>query len=531
MKTPLKPLLWLIGGLVVIAVMFLASLALELYRNHAQLQKFSADNLALLEQREQQNAENIFATAENAVKDSLERGEMDKFVVLLERQKNITGLQEFSLFDRNGVVVYSSDRAFAGKRLPAELRDRLQADFQQIARRTNDSFEIYHPQEIQADCLRCHVDWQAGASSGVLLGRFSTKSLEQSQQQWARSMAGIKRSQITNGLATTLVILLLFGPLAAFVVYARLIAPLIRVLRKLGGISELVRSTSQQLGASSHSLAEGASEQAAALEETSASLEELSATTRNNADHARSANALAAQTHRAAETGAGGMEQMNRAMQEIQSASSNIAKIIKTIEEIAFQTNLLALNAAVEAARAGQAGMGFAVVAEEVRNLAKRSAVAAKETAAIIEDSILKSQHGVQVSAEVSRQFQEITEKARQVDELIAQIAAASQEQDQGLGQLNAAVREMDGVTQMNAANAEQSAGSAVELNSQADSLRQVIAELSQLLSGKSSLATVEDSRPNGLPPHGRAGSDYPPQSGAKSVKHKTTAPAPLVAV
>jgi methyl-accepting chemotaxis protein len=268
-------------------------------------------------------------------------------------------------------------------------------------------------------------------------------------------------------------------------------------------VSDQVRTTSDQLSDGSQSIAQGASEQAAALEKTGATLEELSATTRNNSGHAQTANELAGQTRQAAENGASSMERMNRAMSEMQAASNNIARIIKTIDEVALQTNLLALNAAVEAARAGEAGMGFAVVADEVRNLAKRSAVAAKETAEIIEDSIHKNKNGVQVSAEVSRNFQEITEKVRKVDELIAQIAAASREQDQGIGHLNTAVREMGAVTQTNAANAEESASVAVELNSHAETLRRVITELSGLLSGKADqpAATMPGPATGGLQP------------------------------
>ena len=497
MKTHLKPILWLVGG---IAVMFLISLALERSHNIDLLERLSSENLAMLDQHEQQNAENIFATAENAVKDSLERGEMDKFVTLLQRQKAVQGLQEFSLFDQNGLVTYSSDRTFVNRQLPAELSQRLRTDFQQISRHTNGSFEIYHSQKVQADCLRCHTDWKEGEFAGVLLGRFSTESLQQSQQQWSASIAGMKRSQAINGLWTTLIIVIVFGTLAAFVMHYQIIAPLVRLLQRFTGVSDQVRNKSRQLSLGSQSIAAGSSEQAAALEETSAALEELSATTRNNAGHAQSANELAAQTRRAAEAGAANVEQMNLAMREIQSASGNIAKIIKTIDEIAFQTNILALNAAVEAARAGSAGLGFAVVAEEVRRLAHRCADAARETTTIIEDSISKSKNGAQVSAEVARHFQEITDKARRVDELIAQIATASQEQNQGIGQLNDSVRSMDSVTQNNAANAEESAEVATELNSQADSLRGIIAELSGLLSGKSAAIEAENNSRDAAP-------------------------------
>jgi methyl-accepting chemotaxis protein len=487
----LKPILWLVGG---IAVMFLASLTVELYYNAHLLQRLSADSMAFLEQREQQEAESVFAMAENNVANSIERGEMDKFVARLRSLRTINGLQEFSLFNQKGLATYSSDQKFVNRPLPPDLQARLQTDFQPVMRRTNDSFEVYHSIKAEADCLRCHLDWKQGESCGVLLGRFSTESLKQSQQQWAGSVAGMKRSQMISGLLTALVIVIVFGTLAALVMHYQIIAPLVRVLNHLTGVSDQVRNTSGQLSADSQSIAEGASKQAAALEETSAALEELSATTHSNASHAQSANELAAQARRAAENGVAGIEQMNLAMQEIQTASGNIAKIIKTIDEIAFQTNLLALNAAVEAARAGTAGMGFAVVAEEVRSLAHRSAVAAKETAAIIEDSIHKSKNGAQVSAGVARNFQEISEKARRVDELIAQISTSAQEQNRGIGQLNNAVREMDAVTQTNAANAEESASVAVDLNSEADTLRGVIAELSGLLSGKANAAKADDS-------------------------------------
>jgi methyl-accepting chemotaxis protein len=515
MKSHLKPILLLVGG---IAVMFVASLLLELSRNAYMLRKFSEHNLAALEQRELECAGEIFATAEKGIKGSLERGEMDKFTTLLQDERTIKGFQELSLFDRQGVVTHSSERAFLDRQLPVDVKQCLQGNFEQFLRITNGSFEIYHAQKIQGDCLRCHVDWKQGDSSGVLLGRFSTESLQQAQQQWAASIAEMHHSEITSGLLAALAIVIIFGTLAALVLHYEVIAPMVRVLKHLAGVSDQMRRTSQQLSVGSQSIAEGASQQAAALEETTSTIEELSATTRNNAGHAQNANDLATQTRRAAETGADGMAQMNRAMNEIQTASGNIAKIIKTIDEIAFQTNILALNAAVEAARAGEAGMGFAVVAEEVRNLAKRSAVAARETATIIEDSIHKTEKGAQVSAEVTRHFQEITEKARRVDEIIAQISAASQEQSQGISQLNGAVRSMDNVTQKNAANAEESAAVAVELNGHSDALRQTIAELSGLLSSHAETVAAEISQPPEAPLR-RQTSVTPPRPRPAAVK------------
>jgi methyl-accepting chemotaxis protein len=239
-----------------------------------------------------------------------------------------------------------------------------------------------------------------------------------------------------------------------------------------------------QVSNASQSLAQGANEQAAALEETSSSLEEMSSMTRRNAENAQKANDLAKQARSAADKGVADMKDMSVAMKAIKGSSDDIAKIIKTIDEIAFQTNILALNAAVEAARAGEAGMGFAVVADEVRNLAQRSAQAAKETAAKIEGAIARTAQGVDISRKVEESLNEIVIKARQVDELAAEVSGGSREQSQGIEQINNAVGQMDKVTQSNATNAEESAAAAQDLNAQAAAIKESIADLLTLIEG-----------------------------------------------
>jgi hypothetical protein len=254
------------------------------------------------------------------------------------------------------------------------------------------------------------------------------------------------------------------------------------VVSHLTESSTQVSSASNMIQASSQSLAEGASEQAASLEETGASLEEMASMARRNAENAKSANELSQKTRACADQGWDAMQQLSGAVADIRQSSDNISKIIRTIDEIAFQTNILALNAAVEAARAGEAGAGFAVVADEVRNLAQRSALAARETAEKIEDSIAKSRNGESITKRVGDNLQEILTSARQLDQLVAQIATASNEQSQGANQISVAVSQVDKVTQTNAATAEESASAATELASQADALRDAIAELSALV-------------------------------------------------
>jgi methyl-accepting chemotaxis protein len=261
--------------------------------------------------------------------------------------------------------------------------------------------------------------------------------------------------------------------------------------------ADQVASAAAQVSAASQALATGSSEQAAAIEQTSASLEELASMTKRTTDNSQKANEISKQTRAAAEKGVADMQAMNTAMGAIQASGDDIAKIIKTIDEIAFQTNILALNAAVEAARAGEAGMGFAVVADEVRNLAQRSAQAAKETAIKIEGAIANTGQGVVLSQKVAEALNAIAAKARQEEELAAEVSDASREQTQGITQINLAVGQVDKVTQSNAASAEQSAAAAEELNAQAEIMKRSIIELLELVAGHSSKRVHADRSAN----------------------------------
>lgn len=285
-------------------------------------------------------------------------------------------------------------------------------------------------------------------------------------------------------LTVGLVAAILVSVAIAYFLTRAITRPIKSVADSITAGSEQTASAASHVSEAGQSLAEGASEQAASLEETSSSLEEMSSMTKKNADNAQKANQLAREAREAADRGAQDMAEMTRAMEGIKTSSDDIAKIIKTIDEIAFQTNILALNAAVEAARAGEAGMGFAVVADEVRALAQRSAQAAKETSAKIEGAIGRTTQGVEISHKVAEALQQIVVNARAVDELVGEVSSASREQSQGIEQLNLAVGQMDKVVQSNAANAEESASAAEELSAQANALQEAAAELRLLVDG-----------------------------------------------
>jgi methyl-accepting chemotaxis protein len=225
--------------------------------------------------------------------------------------------------------------------------------------------------------------------------------------------------------------------------------------------TDTIATASSQIATGNQDLSSRTEEQASSLEETAASMEELTSTVKQNADNARQANQLAVSASSVAVKGGSVVAEVVGTMGAINASSRKIVDIIGVIDGIAFQTNILALNAAVEAARAGEQGRGFAVVAAEVRNLAQRSAAAAKEIKTLIDDSVGKVEEGSQQVAEAGKTMDEIVGSVKRVTDIMAEITAASQEQTSGIEQINQAITQMDQVTQQNAALVEEAAAAA----------------------------------------------------------------------
>jgi methyl-accepting chemotaxis protein/methyl-accepting chemotaxis protein-2 (aspartate sensor receptor) len=295
-------------------------------------------------------------------------------------------------------------------------------------------------------------------------------------------------NQSSDSLNTTSWIMII-GVIIGFIVSVLAAIFLIRSIVKVvvdsvkslsEGTSQVV-SASEQISSASVSLAEGASSQASSVEEVSATIEEATASNNQNADNSREANMLAQHSNDAARQGNQQVADLMVAMEKITDSSQKISKIIKTIDEIAFQTNLLALNAAVEAARAGEHGLGFAVVAEEVKNLAERSAGAAKEIAGIIETSIEQVKMGTEVANRTKESFSEILLSIKKTSDLIGEIAISAKEQAEGMNQIATAMGSVDQITQQNASASEETAAAAEELNAQALSMLESVAQIAAL--------------------------------------------------
>ncbi|GGY10222.1 HAMP domain-containing protein [Massilia dura] len=252
-------------------------------------------------------------------------------------------------------------------------------------------------------------------------------------------------------------------------------AALLNIVTEVRGGTDCIALASSEIAAGNHDLSGRTEQQAGALEETASTMEELTSTVRTNADNARQANGLAATAAAAAAKGGDVVQQVVGRMTSIDAASKKIVDIIGTIDGIAFQTNILALNAAVEAARAGEQGRGFAVVASEVRNLAQRSAAAAREIKELIGASVSEVAEGSRLVTEAGSTMDDIVASVRRVSDVIGEIAAASVEQSTGIEEVNGAIVQMDAVTQQNAALVEQSAAAAESMQQQAKALADVV--------------------------------------------------------
>lgn len=315
---------------------------------------------------------------------------------------------------------------------------------------------------------RAFSDWQWIVATGIYIDEIDTMTFNTFVRIFAISF-----------IAASLILLILSQ---SFV--KRLIAMMNSLSNALRRTSEEVSSASENLESSSNVLADGSNRQASAIQETSATIEETASMVRQNNENTKQATILSRNTKQYADESTDATQKMMETMNELEVSSHEISKIIKAIDDIAFQTNILSLNAAVEAARAGDAGQGFAVVAEEVRNLAQKSAQAAKNTESIIEHNINLSKQGFEMAKEVETSLTKINDEVKKVDELLNEIAVATNEQAQGVDQINKAITQMEEALQTNAGTAENTSSASRQLLAQSSSMDNIVGELSSIING-----------------------------------------------
>ena len=376
------------------------------------------------------------------------------------------GLEEFR---RSSFDVNQGDQAVKGMdREPTKLLEEAAAAIAKHAAEVSDKAVAAGKTAQLASLVGIGVTIIAGIILGMLTSRSVITLLGGEPATATAAAQAIARGDLSTRLTTRP-----GDTTSLMVALGQMQSSLVKLIAEVRQNTHAVAAASTQIATGNDDLSRRTQEQAAALEETAASMEEMAATVKQSADNIQRASELARGVRKQGDVGTGVVTQAIKAMGEINSSSTKIAQIISVIDEIAFQTNLLALNAAVEAARAGEQGRGFAVVASEVRNLAQRSAGAAKEIKNLITDSVDKVSTGSTLVDQLGANLGEILNNVRRLTDVVTEISAASQEQSQGIEQVNHAVSQMDRATQQNAALVEESAAATASLKQQADQLVQ----------------------------------------------------------
>ncbi len=463
MKLNLKLTLALLAGLILVL-----SLAQIIQHKNVSgiISGLSISNIKLLKEREVENALNIFHSVDRAVAGSLERGEMEKFTKLIKSQKQVKGLHEFSLFDINGNVTHSSDSSFIGNRLTGDLKKKLFSNPEMIFRHTDNSIDMYKPQPITGDCIRCHMNWEQGGIGGVIYFRFSNEALKTASLNSQNVMDKLQTTSLRNSLLSLFIIIILSVgimayfvrkfvslPLGQFVAFLRLfeknegdLTRRISVATKdeIGEVAGLFNAFITKLNvviAKVQNVAgvvqEKSQSQTESVSEATSFINEIASMTGQNSENANNANDLMKKTAEEFSMAGEAMKLVIESIEELADKSDQTVAVIKTIDGIAFQTNLLSLNAAVEAARAGEAGVGFAVVAGEVGTLAKKSAEAAKNTSELIEATIKKTCAGKDQVEKTRTAFEKVEARLKKTSVLMNDIASSSRQQFKSIEDVN----------------------------------------------------------------------------------------------